>query len=81
MAESGLPSPEKVEEVLEIPIRSRRLCPLEFQTERQHGGGRRAHQPGKAFRITFTEAVRGPLSFGYGAHFGLGLFVPSPSLR
>lgn len=28
------------------------------------------------FRITFTEPVEGPLALGYGAHFGLGLFLP-----
>ena len=30
-------------------------------------------------RITFAEPVSGPLSLGYGSHFGLGSFVPSPS--
>ena len=29
-----------------------------------------------AFRLTFVKPVRGPLALGYGAHFGLGLFVP-----
>lgn len=75
LAEAGLPVPEKLEELREIPIHSGRLGPLEFQTERQHGNGKKAHQPGAAFRITFPEPVRGPLAFGYGAHFGLGLFV------
>ena len=27
-------------------------------------------------RLTFPEPVRGPLTLGYAAHFGLGLFVP-----
>ena len=31
---------------------------------------------GAAFRLTFAEPVRGPLALGFGAHFGLGLFVP-----
>jgi CRISPR-associated endonuclease/helicase Cas3 len=30
----------------------------------------------KGFRIEFPEIVRGPIAIGYGAHFGLGLFVP-----
>ena len=76
MAEAHLPVPVKVEEVPEISINSRRLRPLAFQTERQHGNGTRAHQLPSAFRITFAEPVAGPLAFGYGAHFGLGLFVP-----
>lgn len=77
IAEAGLPVPEKLEELREIPINSRRLRPLEFQTERRHGNGRRTHQPAAAFQIKFAEPVRGPLIFGYGAHFGLGLFVPA----
>lgn len=76
MAEAGLPAPEKLEEVCEIHINSRRLRPLEFQTERHHGNGKRAPQPARAFQIRFAEPVRGPLAFGYGVHFGLGLFVP-----
>jgi CRISPR-associated protein Csb2 len=56
---------------------SRCLCSLQFQTVRHNGGGNRGHSSGNAFIITFPEAVKGPLAFGYGAHFGLGLFVPA----
>ena len=31
---------------------------------------------GTAWRLVFTAPVRGPLAFGYGCHFGLGLFAP-----
>jgi CRISPR-associated protein Csb2 len=77
IAEAGLPALEQLEELREIPINSRRLRALDFQTEREHGNGKRAHQQGAAFQIKFPEPVRGPLAFGYGAHFGLGLFVPA----
>lgn len=80
IAEAGLPAPEKLEELREITINSRRLRALEFQTQRQHGNGSRAHQSGAAFQITFSEPVLGPLAFGYGAHFGLGLFVPAAQI-
>jgi CRISPR-associated protein Csb2 len=30
-------------------------------------------------RIEFENEVAGPLCLGYGAHFGLGLFVAVPS--
>lgn len=73
--ETGLPTP-KVEELREILISSQRLRPVEFQVKRHHGGGTRARQAPTAFQLTFAEPVRGPLAFGYGAHFGLGLFVP-----
>ena len=43
-------------------------------------GGRRSHNRGFAFRLIFPQAVEGPLALGYGAHFGLGLFVPAPLL-
>lgn len=52
------------------------LRSLQFQT-RRHGEGTRGNGSGSAFEIAFTEAVTGPLVFGYGAHFGLGLFVPA----
>jgi CRISPR-associated protein Csb2 len=50
----------------------RRFRSLQFLTQRRSGN---------AFVITFPKAVSGPLAFGYGAHFGLGLFQPvSPPL-
>ncbi|HEY4302633.1 MAG TPA: type I-U CRISPR-associated protein Csb2 [Candidatus Didemnitutus sp.] len=54
----------------------RRLRSLQFQTIRHGGNGRRGHQSGAAFTITFPEPRQGPFAFGYAAHFGLGLFVP-----
>lgn len=55
---------------------SRHLRSLQFQTNRA-GGGNRGNSSGSAFIITFPEPVSGPLAFGYGSHFGLGLFVPA----
>jgi len=79
VAEAGLPLPTKLEPMAVISIGSRHLRPVEFQSQRYHGEGRRAQAAGVAFQLTFAEPVRGPLAFGYGAHFGLGLFVPVPS--
>lgn len=59
------------------PPDARHLRCLEFQTTRHGGEGRRGHDCGAAFTITFPKPVSGPLAFGYGAHFGLGLFVPA----
>ena len=56
---------------------SRRLRSLQFQTIRHDGGGNRGNSSGNAFAITFPNPVSGPLAFGYGSHFGLGLFVPA----
>jgi CRISPR-associated protein Csb2 len=52
------------------------LRPLEFQNQRFHGEGSRGGHVGTAFKLTFATPVTGPLVLGYGAHFGLGLFVP-----
>lgn len=51
------------------------LRSLQFQTLRD-GDGRRGNGSGSAFEITFTKPVTGPIALGYGAHFGLGLFLP-----
>lgn len=47
-----------------------------FRRRRLDGGGSRG--PDRAFgaRLVFEQPVRGPIALGYGAHFGLGLFVP-----
>ena len=74
--EAGLPLPLKIEPMEAIPVGSRRLRPLEFQSRRFHGNGLRGGHSGAAFKLTFAEPISGPLAFGYGAHFGLGLFVP-----
>jgi CRISPR-associated protein Csb2 len=54
----------------------RRFCSLQFQTIRHNGNGKRGNGSGGGFIIEFPEPVRGPIAVGYGAHFGLGLFMP-----
>ncbi len=76
LAEAGRPMPVKLDTLDTLTAGSRRLRPIEFQTDRFHGEGRRGGQTGVAFRLTFAQPVSGPLALGYGAHFGLGLFVP-----
>ncbi len=55
---------------------SRQLRSLQFQTIRHGGNGSRGEESGAAFTISFPEPRQGPFALGYGAHFGLGLFVP-----
>lgn len=57
---------------------SRRFRSLQFLTRRQKGEGSRGHDSGAALTITFPDSRSGPFAVGYGAHFGLGLFVPAP---
>lgn len=55
----------------------RRIRWANFQRERRSGDGASiVTRSGYGFRLCFPKPVCGPLAFGYGAHFGLGLFVP-----
>jgi CRISPR-associated protein Csb2 len=73
----GYPEPEKIEPLPHLALDGgKRLRWLEFQRTRKHGEGAKAGERGYGFRITFPTEAPGPLALGYGAHFGLGLFVP-----
>ena len=76
LRESGLPWPINVERLPYLQFASQRIHWLEFQRTRRIGEGRKAGARGYGFRIVFPDAVQGPISLGYGAHFGLGLFIP-----
>jgi len=71
-----LDGPELVEvatwPAAEAVVRSRSW--LSFRTRRLRGRGRSSGLS-CGLRLVFEEKVRGPLAFGYGCHFGLGLFV------
>jgi CRISPR-associated protein Csb2 len=55
----------------------RSLRSLQYQTSRPDGAGKRGNGDAGSFVIEFPEAQTGPIALGYGAHFGLGLFVPT----
>lgn len=74
--ERGLPEPSALERLDCIPVGNQTRHPIHFHRFR---GKRGLHQPdrhGSFWRLTFTESVSGPLAFGFGCHFGLGLFAP-----
>jgi CRISPR-associated protein Csb2 len=48
---------------------------IEYRLERLLGSGLRGQLYGSGFKIEFTEPVAGPISLGYGCHFGLGQFA------
>ncbi|MBI3245326.1 MAG: type I-U CRISPR-associated protein Cas5/Cas6 [Deltaproteobacteria bacterium] len=73
----GFPTPVAVYELPRCEVEGRSLRWIEFRRERLLGGGSRGQGFGHGFVIEFAEPVAGPLCFGYGCHFGLGLFVPS----
>ncbi len=75
LVEAGHPEPESVER-LESTILGGKPTPwLQFKTVRKDGDGARASNHGFGFRVRFPHAVTGPIAVGYGAHFGLGVFV------
>ena len=49
---------------------------LKFRRERLSGRGAHAGSHGFGLTLRFPQPVTGPIALGYGAHFGLGLFVP-----
>ncbi|APZ44301.1 type I-U CRISPR-associated protein Csb2 [Acidihalobacter ferrooxydans] len=72
--ERGLPEPIHLERLNEIRVGSRLCGPIRFQRFR----ARRRNPPdrhGSFWRLTFPEPISGPLALGFGAHFGLGLFI------
>lgn len=73
----GWPAPCDVQEVSAGLWAGEPLVWSAFASRRAHGGGERGGGP-TGFRLTFAEPVQGPLALGYGAHFGLGVFAPSP---
>ncbi len=77
LSRRGKPTPRHVEPVERLSLGSRGIRWVEFRRERIGGGGNKGTRLGYGFEIEFDEPVCGPLSLGYGAHFGLGLFLAS----
>ncbi len=71
-----LPVPLKIQRRRAIEVSGHSLRCIQFQRDRRHGDGLRGDELGYSFRVVFPKPVTGPLAFGYGVHFGLGLFVP-----
>jgi hypothetical protein len=61
-----------------IKVGSRDIPCLDFQRNRRTGNGMRAGNRGYSLRLEFEQKVSLPFGLGYGAHFGLGVFMPVP---
>lgn len=72
-----IPEPTRIDPLDHADLGGHRTSWLDFRTVRHDGGGARAGNRGFGFRLEFPDSVRGPIAVGYGAHFGLGLFVPA----
>lgn len=72
LSSRGLPS---VSEVVLLRDTSEARVLRHFVRTRQRGGTPPPVDAGYTLRLRFSEPVSGPLSLGYGSHFGLGLFA------
>jgi len=77
LEERGFPVPESIERIKYTDLAGKHTYWLNFRTNRKTGNGSKGPSPPTGFRIRFREEVNGPIAVGYGAHFGLGLFVPA----
>ncbi len=69
----GLPPLARVTPLPCLRIGGRELRWVEFRRNRKDD----AVRPGYGFELEFTEPPIGPVTLGYGCHFGLGLFMPA----
>ncbi len=76
LKENEFPEPVSVDLVNSTNLAGNWTRWLHFRRDRKNGEGTKSSNMGFGFRIVFPESVEGPISVGYGAHFGLGLFSP-----
>lgn len=75
--ERGLPEPMVLESFDEVEAgENRKRRPIHFRRFRNRRGLTQPDRLGSFWRLTFAESVAGPLTLGFGCHFGLGLFAP-----
>lgn len=76
----SLPDPIIVSFIRErgIKMGGKFLAWRDFKRNRLKREANQANNDGYGFRIVFPEPVQGPISLGYGCHFGLGLFRAIP---
>lgn len=72
---AGFADPLSVDSISFTQLAGRKTPWLEFWTSRKNELPK-VNRRGYGYRLTFPEPVSGPLAFGHGNHFGLGLFVP-----
>jgi CRISPR-associated protein Csb2 len=72
LASRGLPVPEKIEWLRDESIELRHYIRTRSKSTPP------PEDYGYALRLTFAEAITGPLCLGYASHYGLGLFTPVP---
>jgi len=77
--ERRLPMPETVRVLPSIRVGGRERRPVHFHRFRSKAGLRQPDSHGSMVELVFAEPVTGPLALGFGCHYGLGMFAPSPT--
>lgn len=72
----GLPTPTELEV---IDFHSVEAAPLRHHIRVRRNGPRPPVDAGFVLRLKFAQPVCGPITLGYGSHFGLGLFYAVPA--
>jgi CRISPR-associated protein Csb2 len=72
--ERGLPNLAGCPREVPLNIHGRERRPIHFHRFRSRRGLRQPDTLGRFLELTFEEPLEGPLSLGFGCHFGLGLF-------
>lgn len=76
MVRTDLPEVLKIEPLNhEHRIGVHKLRPIQFKRFRRKRGDDGGKRASGAFRIIFSEPVKGPIVLGYHSHFGMGLFL------
>ncbi len=74
------PSLPEIREIRNMPhliAGGHRFSWLDFRCRRKYGSAPDPVGTGRGFQLIFSEQLHGPVSLGYGSHFGLGLFFPT----
>ncbi len=69
----GLPTPA-LERLSTVRVGRRQLRPRDFHLLLRRGRRPQPDTRGSFWRLSFPEAVPGPVALGFGCHYGLGIF-------
>ncbi|MCY0878223.1 MAG: type I-U CRISPR-associated protein Csb2 [Firmicutes bacterium] len=73
----GYQEPCEIRPLPHIMVGGRLVSPLRFRRFRSRGSQSQPDRSGSFWRIAFADPIEGPLSLGYGCHYGLGVFEPT----
>ncbi len=72
----GMPEPVELTRLPAVKVGAQLQQSLRFRRFREKRDLEQPDRQGSFWRILFAEPVAGPVSLGFGCHFGLGLFRP-----